>query len=388
MTQYIDNKIRTILLDNDITIPDQCRRRMNEIIYGLPDKVHKKLQVQFWPKVAIAAVCLMISSITVFAAVDYVRQRMESLSEEEKDSYYEGVQSSPANADSYSREFSDNEKEKMKELRANYENGVFPAQKLSIVKTQSDADGSKELYFVEDTSLFVLPARELTEEEMLEIIDFYYCRDFSLTEKVKENIVTVSPDEFVEKGGMDEEKAIEMAKADIKKVYGIDFEEAEISVAYNDLEGNGNVYAVTMTDNETMSNYGVSIDADQELVTELFNMKQSNNYTDGIEVDQTKFTAKFEDALNILKKWKGEDLPIIQATCEYNYNSDDCLEHGMVSYLFEMEDGTGYVFYYSCVNDVFFDIYMTDYDQNRQRIDQNSAKKREKGIDRKIIQMQ
>jgi hypothetical protein len=49
-------------------------------------------------------------------------------------------------------------------------------------------------------------------DEILEMIDFYYCRDYSLTEKAKENIVTVSPDKFVEKGGMDEQKAIEMAK--------------------------------------------------------------------------------------------------------------------------------------------------------------------------------
>lgn len=387
MNQNIDSKIRIILLDNDVNIPDQCMKRIDETINGLPDKLNKKRH-QLWPKPAIAAVCLLISSITVFAAVDYVRQRMGSLSEEEIDSYYEGLQNSPANADSYSREFTDNEKEIIEEHRAKYEKGIFPAKKLPVFKTQSDADGSTEFYFVEDTSLFVLPVRELTEEEILEMIDFYYSRDYSLTEKAKENIVTISPDEFVENGGMDEQKAIEMAKVDIGKAYGIDCEEYEISVAYNDLDGNGNVYIVTMTDNETMSKYGVSINADQELVTEIFNMKQSSNIADGIEVDQAKFTDKYEDALELLTKWKGIDLPISQSTCEYNYNSDDCLEHGMVSYLFELEDGTGYVLYYSCVNDVFFQIYMTDYDKYRQRVDQDEDKRQKRGIDRKIIQMQ
>jgi hypothetical protein len=387
MNLNIDDTIRTVLLENDITIPEKCRKKLDDTILGLPDKVNKIRSITFWPKVAIVLVCLMISSITVFAAVDYVRQRMESLTKEEKDSYYEGVQNSPANADSYSREFTDNEKAKMEELRAKYVNGVFPAQKLSIVKTQSDADDSMEFYFVEDASLFVLPTRELTEEEILEIIDFYYSRDYSLTKKAKENIVTVSPDEFIEKGGMDEDKAIEMALLDIQNVYGLDFEDSQISVEYNDVGGIGNIYYVTMTDSETLVKYGASIDADQELVTQLFNMKQSSDITDGVAVDEAKFTAKYDDALDMLKKWKGEDVSITRATCEYNYNSDDCLEHGMVSYLFEMEDGTGYVFYYSCTNESFFQIFMTDYDQYRQRVDQDDDKRQKRGIVRKIIQM-
>lgn len=385
MNQNIDDTIRTILLENDITVPEKCRKRLNNTIIGLPDKVNKIRSTTFWPKVAIALVCLMISSISVFAAVDYVRQRMESLTKEEKDSYYEGVQNSPANADSYSREFTDNEKAKMEALRAKYENGEFPEQKLPIVKTQSDADGSKEFYFVEDASLFILPTRELTEEEMLEIIDFYYSRDYSLNEKAKENIVTVSPDEFIEKGGMDEEKAIEMARVDINNVYGKDFEESQITVEYN--KGGGNIYYVTMTDSESLVKYGVSIDADQELVTQLFNMKQSSDITDGVTVDEAKFRAKYDDALEMLKKWKGEDVSVSRATCEYNYNSDDCLEHGMVSYLFEMKDGTGYVFYYSCANELFFQIFMTDYKQYRQRVDRDEDKRKKRGIHRKIIQM-
>jgi hypothetical protein len=391
MNQNIDSKIRMKLLNHDISLPEECGQRIDEIIRNLPDKENKKKHVQFRPAAAIAIVCLLISSITVFAAIDYARQRMESLSEEEKDSYYEGLQNSPADADSYSREFTDNENKRIEELRTKYENGTFPNQKLPVFKTQSEVDVSIQFYFVEDKSLFVLPSRELTDEEILEMIDFYFSRDYSLTEKVKEKInnVTVSPDKYIEKGGMDEQKAIEIAKIDVKNAYGIDCENFETSVEYKVFGDNDNMYFVTMTDLETKNNYRVSIDADQKLVTDiLLNIKQGSNITDGIKVDQEKFTAKYEEALDILKKWKGTDLPIIQSTCEYNYNSDNCLEHGMVSYLFELEDGTGYEFYYSCANDTFFYIFMVDYDKNRQRIDQNEEKRRERGIVRKIIQMQ
>ncbi len=387
MNQNIDNKIRTILMEHDIKMSENCQNRIEDTIHGLSDTVNKKWQIQFWPKVAIVTVCLLISSIPVFATVDHVRQRMEGLSEEEKNDYYEGIQNSPANADSYSREYTEDENARRKDLRAKYESGVFPTQKLPVYNTQSAADTGIDFYFVEDTSLFVLPDRELTDEELLEIIDFNYCRDYSLNEKVKEIIVTDSPKEFIEKGGMDEQKAFEMAKTDLENIFGIDCEESELTVEYNDIEGTANVYVVTMTDNETMIK--VFIDADQELVTDIINIKQDKNFTEDIEVDQDKFIAKYDDALDILKKWKGEEVPIIQATCEYNYNSDGYLEQGIVNYLFEMEDGTGYVFHYSCLSEVFFQIFMTDYSQYRQRVDQNIQDKGlERGIERKIIQMQ
>jgi hypothetical protein len=53
-----------------------------------------------------------------------------------------------------------------------------------------------------------------------------------------------------------------------------------------------------------------------------------------------------------------------------------------------MEDGTDYVIKYSYGNDVFFDILMTDYDGYRQMIDQSEKDRQERGVVRKIIQMQ
>lgn len=386
MNTNIDSKIRKDLLDNDIDIPDTCRKRIDETIHGLPDKDNKKRHIKFRAMAAIAVIFLMVSTITVFAAIDYVRQRMENLSEEEKDSYNEGLESSPANADSYSRDLTDNEKERVEELRAKYEKGTFPAQKLPVFKTQSDADGSTQFYFVEDTSLFVLPSRELTEEEILEAIDFYYCRDYSLNEKVKENH-WACPREFIEKGGMDEQKAIEIAKNDVGNIYGLDCEKFETSVAFQDFVEDEKMYAVTLTDPRTMRKYNVFIDADQELATELTTF-EGGEIDKGIKVDQEKFTTKYEEVLDILKKWKGTELSIKQSTCEYNYNSDECLENGIVNYLFEMEDGTGYVLQYSCAKDVFFNIFTTDYEEYRQLMNQKAEIKQGKGINRKIIKMQ
>lgn len=389
MNQSLDDKIRTRLLEKDIKMPEECRKRIEETMKGLSEKEIKRKHLQFQSAAVIAVAFLLISSVTVYASIDYITQRMENLSKVEKDSYYEGVQDSAADADSYTRELTDQEKDRMEELKAEYKKGTFPVKALTIVSTQADADGKTEFYFIEDKSLFVLPPRELTDEEMLEIIDFYYCRDYSLTERVQqENTVPDGSDKFIESGGMDKEQAIELAKALIADIYGTDCPGYDITVNYDDMGGYGNLYRVVMADSKTESNFNITVDADLKSVTDVYYAQPGNYSVSGIEVDQAKFIAKYEDALYILTKKMGIELPIVQSTCEYNYNSDGCLERGVVSYLFKLEDGTGYVIKYSCADDLFFNIFMTDYEGYRKLMDQNDSKRKERGLNREIIQMQ
>lgn len=386
MNKIIDEKIRTRLLDNDIKLPEECRKRINDTISGLSDKSIYKRHMQFRSAAAVIAVCLLMTSITVYAAVDYVKQRMESLSEEEKDDYYEGLQASTADADSYTRELTESENDKMEELKAKYENGQFPEKTLTVVKTQADAEKSAELYYVEDTSLFVIPARELTDEEILEIIDFYYCRDYSLMEKVNQESKTADNTDIVEvKIGVDEDKAVELAKTVVSDIYGTDCTGFDITVEYDD--SYGNIYNVTLNDQEIMADYSVTVDADQESITEVSFIRQEDYSVTGIAVDRDKFTAKYEDALDILTTKLKIEKPIIKSTCEYNHYEDGSLERGVVSYLFELDDGTGYVIKYSCTYDVFFNIFETDYDKYRQTMDQNEGNRKKRGLEREIIQM-
>lgn len=389
MNPNIDGKIKTILLENDIDLTHKCRERIAETIHMLPDKEEHKRRIKFRLAAVIAVACLFLTSITVAAAINYVRQRMESLSEDEKDSYYKGLQESTANADGYSRELTDHEKEKMEELKEKYKNGTFPVQTLTRVKTQTDADDITEFYFVEDSSLFVLPSRQLTDEEMLEMIDFYYSRDYSLAEKVEQEKTDIDNTQgLMENAEMNENEAIEIAKEEVKKIYGTDCKDYNITADYDDAGGYGSMYRVEITDKKSMSNYNVTVDADKKIVTEVYYTPESDHFDTGMKVDKDKFVAKYEDALDILTKRMGIDLPILQSTCEYNYNSEGFLERGVVSYLFEMEDGTGYVLKYNFTSDVFFDIFTTDYEAYRKAMDQNKSNRQKRGLEREIIQRQ
>ncbi len=390
MDQKLDVKIQSILLENNISIPEECKIKIQDVLKKLPEDKYNKRSSRLLPAVIITVICLLISSATVFAAINYVRSRMEKLPQSVKNSYYQGLQDSTVDADSYSREMTKDEKERMEELKQKYNKGTFPAHAITIVKAQIDTDGRDELYFAEDTSFFHLPVRDLTDEEMLQIIDFYYSRDYSLGENNKQAKaeVTDSPKEFIQMGGINEEEATELARNEIAHIYETDCKNLVTTVEYDDIGGTGNIYRVILADSEDNPVYNITIDADLGKVTELFLPQQNPPSTNELEVDQDKITAKFEDAMVILNKIKGSEEKVVQSCCEYNCISEGVLERGVVTYLFETEEGVGYILKYNFAINSFFNILVMDYDGYRQIIEHGEKSRQKRGVVREVIPMQ
>lgn len=125
--------------------------------------------------VAAAAVLVAVAGIVSVPArstvKDIVNERMEQIPKEEIQAIAEmlRVQQSEEAA-SVSREYTDQEQARMKELRQAYRSGTFPEKEILRVDT---ADGMPEgtLCYVISTGTFYLPERELTDEEILEILD-------------------------------------------------------------------------------------------------------------------------------------------------------------------------------------------------------------------------
>lgn len=67
----------------------------------------------------------------------------------------------------------------MELLQEKYENGgLFPQEKICEVNTKAEiVEG--ELSFCYENSTFYLPKEELTDEEILRIIDFWERRDYA-----------------------------------------------------------------------------------------------------------------------------------------------------------------------------------------------------------------
>ena len=132
-----------------------------------------------------AAACLLLASVTVTASGLY-RARMESMNHEKLETYFSGLQDADVAADSYSRPLTDGEKNRLEELRQAYlEEGYFPQKELAML--DSPEKYKKGVAFYAARSTFFLPEEEMTDEELLELIDFQEKRDYSLA-KITEEI--------------------------------------------------------------------------------------------------------------------------------------------------------------------------------------------------------
>ena len=182
MDQRFDNELRRRAIQSNIRIPDSYGRNVDRILHSLLKKDRKVIRISKIrrPAAAILACCFLFGSVGVYATVNYVNVRMHEMNDTEIADCQEDVQDASVDCDTYSREFTEDEKERINKLRTEYATeGRFPANELLQVERFEDIQTDK-LVFAVDESTFYLPDRELTDEECLEWIDFHYKRDYSL----------------------------------------------------------------------------------------------------------------------------------------------------------------------------------------------------------------
>lgn len=194
---YIDRKIRKMAESERMAVPESLNTTVENILEGLkPENADSKntdgkganqtvRHYGFRRIVISAAACLLLASVTVTASGLY-RTRMESMNHEKLETYFSGLQDADVAADSYSRPLTDGEKNRLEELRQAYlEEGYFPQKELAML--DSPEKYKKGVAFYAARSTFFLPEEEMTEEELLELIDFREKRDYSLA-KITEEI--------------------------------------------------------------------------------------------------------------------------------------------------------------------------------------------------------
>ena len=194
---YIDRKIRKMAESERMAVPESLNTTVENILEGLkPENADSKntdgkganqtvRHYGFRRIVISAAACLLLASVTVTASGLY-RARMESMNHEKLETYFSGLQEADVAVDSYSRPLMDSEKNRLEELRRAYqEEGYFPKRELTML--DSPEKYKKGVAFYAARSTFFLPEEEMTDEELLELIDFREKRDYSLA-KITEEI--------------------------------------------------------------------------------------------------------------------------------------------------------------------------------------------------------
>ena len=197
-----------------------------------------------------AAACLLLASVTVTASGLY-RARMESMNHEKLETYFSGLQEADVAADSYSRPLTDGEKNRLEELRQAYlEEGYFPQKELAML--DSPEKYKKGVAFYAARSTFFLPEEEMTEEELLELIDFREKRDYSLA-KITEEIEAgdyeyVKTEDSALPGDMSQESGSQQTQdaGEASVVPGADTAAQEWQVAY---EGDVSIRCAAVAEN-------------------------------------------------------------------------------------------------------------------------------------------
>ena len=194
---FIDRKIRKMAEAERMAVPESLDAKVENILDGLETekkdskntdgkRANQTVRHYGFRRIVIpAAACLLLTSVTVTASGLY-RARMESMNHEKLETYFFGLQEADVAADSYSRPLTDGEKNRLEELRQAYlEEGYFPKKEIALL--DSPEKYKKGVAFYAQRSTFFLPEEEMTDEELLEVIDFREKRDYSLA-KITEEI--------------------------------------------------------------------------------------------------------------------------------------------------------------------------------------------------------
>lgn len=180
-SDFLDRKLYKMAEREQMAVPEDLNARVDDILLNLEAKGRGSRHHYSFRRAAIlAAACLVLASATVTASGLY-QARMESMNHERLEEYFAQLQEADVSADSYSRPFTESETARMEELRQAYlEQGYFPKRELTLI--DSPEKYKKGVAFYAERSTFFLPEKELTDEQLLELIDFREKRDYSLAQ--------------------------------------------------------------------------------------------------------------------------------------------------------------------------------------------------------------
>ena len=259
---FIDRKIRKMAEAERMAVPESLDAKVENILDGLETekkdskntdgkRMNQTVRHYGFRRIVIpAAACLLLASVTVTASGLY-RARMESMNHEKLETYFSGLQDADVAADSYSRPLTDGEKNRLEELRQAYlEEGYFPQKELAML--DSPEKYKKGVAFYAARSTFFLPEEEMTEEELLELIDFREKRDYSLA-KITEEIEAgdyeyVKTEDSALPGDMSQESGSQLTQdaGEASVVPGADTAAQEWQVAY---EGDVSIRCAAVAEN-------------------------------------------------------------------------------------------------------------------------------------------
>lgn len=356
--ERIDEEIREELIRTAEPLPESYEQRVKDVLRHLPDK---KKHWWMFPRAASVAVIVgvLVVSSGVAAGVKLYQKRLESMKPEQVGELYSVIQKQQIDADLYSRELSETEEEKLTELREKYKKeGLFPKKEIACVKTEKDV-AQGELCYCYENGTFYLPEQELSEEELLQIVDFKYKVEYSLEqvqEDRKEHAPEDTEEELVDFSGTEEgDMAAEKGKKLVEDLYGWSADDAKCRVERDEagdidvtIEKEGRADKVKMEfEKDTMefSSLELKDKNDDHEKTLVLN---------GTEIEEKCYQNYGKQVWKMAKKIVPKE-NIKEFSFGY-YRNKEGENDGKVMYYLTCEDGGGYLISYKITSEIVYEI--------------------------------
>lgn len=315
----------------------------------------KRKKHRFFNAAAAVLVALLFGSLSIPASAlvhSLVQTRMEEVPEEELKTLVDDVYRQQVEEDSTSRPYTEEEKARWEELYAKYREGTFPEGELMQVESVEEAERLEFCYLVPN-SMFYLPDRELTEEEMLQIIDFSMKRNYALGQHYEEEYgdeiarLEQEKKEIVEKSGITEEKAIVIAKEWILENYGVSGEGLECVLNFSEnilIADKTLFYHVTCEDTSKRQTYSIFIDIEDGSIARARGYDESREKRTFVVAEANALLPELEqNAVSFAK----EQLQFAYEDIYVAYYSVDDVLNPTVSFYFVREDNSAFILEYS-----------------------------------------
>lgn len=380
MMDQFDREISDRLQQEAKPLPLEYTEKIDRVLEGLSEKTEiRRKPVSYWKYAAALLLFAVLTTTGTQAAVNLYSKHMTEMNEGEKKDVNRKTQSAKTDEDSFSRELTGEEQERLEKLRNKYETeGVFPQEKLLEVEKIKDVSDQRPVYCYEN-STFYLPEEMLTRQQMLQIVDFWERRDYAVSMENKQ------AEEKSKDQNISQEKAIEIAKEYAEKLYGVDCADAVSTIEYDktqlSVDADASSYYVTLEKETWKYSITVEVDSENGSVNQIdLENKKEEECAAGVVPDEkfyrknVKKVLQYFDKLNLKK-----DISSIRMI--YKLKEDGTLNRGNIKYMVRLRNGSaGVVMYSVSTKDLYRFYRISDYKVAMQMEDQACEKQRDRGL--------
>ncbi|MDE6568723.1 MAG: hypothetical protein K2K70_13475 [Lachnospiraceae bacterium] len=367
-----DEIIRRKMREQATDIPESFRDHIRTLVQEV--SAEPKAERRKYPVYKIAvlffAACLLCSG-TSYAGVKLYQQRLQEMSKTERKELNDKTQKSYVDAEAYSRDLTEAENKMFDQLREEYENGKFPEGELLTVEKTADVPEVSLVYCYEN-STFYLPEQELSEQQILEIIDFRYKRDYALIAENREEQPTSRPlDPNAEQQRLWESQAKDFMEYFFGlSVQNIQYSEPEVA------DGAEGMIEMACSSKDWDYSYILRMNAQTGEISDMgFDIDVEPYLNSEISINEPLYQSRREELIENVETFYHKKVK--KLTLYYNH-VDGKLSRGNTKYVACLDDDTTIVMMYSEKLNRIYSLYVTDYKifQNFQRDSHRAAKMR------------